>query len=78
LEELKLVLGAVLSTSLCILILVLVALPIPSVPAASLPFDQLLLLIPIPLILTMFLMREANKKALFLKLLKDRHNHDKT
>jgi hypothetical protein len=77
LEELKLVLGAVWSTSVCILILVLAALPIPSVPAPRFPFDLLLLLIPIPLILTMFLIREANKKALLLKLLKDRHNHDK-
>ena len=73
LDEIKLVLGAILSTTLCIALLVLASLPIPTVPPMKPPVE-LLFLIPIPLILTVYLLRESNKKAALLKLLKAKLN----
>ena len=75
LEELKLVLGAILFMSFCILILVFLALPIPSLPALKPPIE-LLFLIPILLIAAILCMREASKKANLLRLLKGKHDHN--
>ena len=73
LDEIKLVLAAVLCTSVCIVLLVLASLPIQTVPPMK-PAVELLFLIPIPLILAIFLLRESNKKAALLKLLKAKLN----
>ena len=73
LDEIKLILGAVLSTSLCITLLVLASIPIPTNPPTKPPVE-LLFLIPIPLIVTVFLLRESNRKAALLKLLEAKLN----
>ncbi|PYL72361.1 MAG: hypothetical protein DMF26_16830 [Verrucomicrobia bacterium] len=77
LEELKLVLAALLCTSFCILLLVFVALPIPLANAPQ-PPAELLLFIPVLLVLTFVCMHYANKKAALLKILKARRDENGT
>lgn len=76
LDQLKFVLGAVMSMSLSIVILVLVSLTIPTVPAMKPPVE-LLFLIPFPVIFTLVFLREATKKGLLLKRFKRKRNHNK-
>ena len=73
LDEIKLLLCAVLSICVCIVLLVFASLPIQTVPPMK-PVVELLFLIPIPLTVAVFLLRESDKKAALLKLLKAKRN----
>ena len=73
LEELMLVLAAGLMTSVCILVLLLLASPLPGLHALA-PHVEFLAAIPPLLILAMFCMRQANAKGILLRQFKSKHD----